>query len=123
MSSPTQPGPDEVLVHVRASGLNFADCSMREGLYDRLPKTPAVVGMEGSGDIVSVGHAVDKFKVRIVYYIQCTMNWPAGILYISLYYTQWLKKGSRCKLSQNLNENLSYLINFGPYLKYVLLGI
>jgi NADPH:quinone reductase-like Zn-dependent oxidoreductase len=48
-------GPDpvprdgEVLIRVRASGINFADVSARMGFYPDAPPTPCVVGYEVSG--------------------------------------------------------------------------
>ncbi|MFI5168244.1 MAG: zinc-binding dehydrogenase, partial [Thermoanaerobaculales bacterium] len=52
------PGPGEVLVRVRAIGLNFADCAARLGVYPRVPRTPFVPGMEVSGEIVAHGEGV-----------------------------------------------------------------
>ena len=36
------PGDGQVLIEVRASGLNFADIAARVGLYPDAPKTPSV---------------------------------------------------------------------------------
>lgn len=52
------PRPGEVLIRVRASGVNFADIMTRLGLYPDAPKLPAVVGYEVAGDIISVGDGV-----------------------------------------------------------------
>ena len=49
------PGPGEVLVRVRAIGLNFADCAARMGVYPRVPRPPLVPGMEVAGEVVAVG--------------------------------------------------------------------
>ena len=38
------PGKDEVLIRVKAAGLNFADILARQGLYPDAPKKPCVVG-------------------------------------------------------------------------------
>jgi NADPH:quinone reductase-like Zn-dependent oxidoreductase len=59
---PTSPGEGEILLHVRASGINFAELSIRQGVYDRLPETPAVLGLEASGDVLGVGKNVTGFK-------------------------------------------------------------
>ncbi|KAI4891527.1 hypothetical protein NFI96_018025 [Prochilodus magdalenae] len=53
----------EVMVRVRACGLNFADLMARQGLYDRLPSPPVTPGMECSGTIEAVGEEVTDRKV------------------------------------------------------------
>jgi len=63
MDCPESPQCDEVLVHVRASGINFAELLCRQGVYDRIPKLPAVLGIEASGDVLMVGKDVTNFKV------------------------------------------------------------
>ncbi len=47
------PGPGEVLVRVRAAGVNFADLLARCGLYPEAPKPPCVVGYEFAGELES----------------------------------------------------------------------
>jgi NADPH:quinone reductase-like Zn-dependent oxidoreductase len=51
-------GAGEVRVRVRASGVNFADCMARMGLYPDAPKLPCVVGYEVAGTIDEVGAGV-----------------------------------------------------------------
>lgn len=53
----------EVMVRVKACGLNFADLMARQGLYDRLPSPPVTPGMECSGIIEAVGEDVIDRKV------------------------------------------------------------
>ncbi|XP_034450474.1 synaptic vesicle membrane protein VAT-1 homolog [Hippoglossus hippoglossus] len=53
----------EVLVRVKACGLNFADLMARQGLYDRLPSPPVTPGMECSGVVEAVGEEVTERKV------------------------------------------------------------
>jgi len=60
---PECPQQNEILVHVRASGMNFADLMKRQGLYDPKLKLPAVLGFEASGDVLMVGDDVTQFKV------------------------------------------------------------
>ena len=55
-----QPGPDEVLVKVAYSGVNFIDTYHRSGLY-KLP-LPAVIGSEGSGRVEKLGEGVKGFS-------------------------------------------------------------
>jgi NADPH:quinone reductase-like Zn-dependent oxidoreductase len=54
-----QPGPAEVLIDVKAAGINFADTMARVGLYPDAPKLPAVVGYEVAGTIAALGDGVD----------------------------------------------------------------
>jgi synaptic vesicle membrane protein VAT-1 len=49
----------EVLISVKASGLNFADIMARQGLYPDAPKKPCVLGYEVSGIVEAVGKGVD----------------------------------------------------------------
>jgi NADPH:quinone reductase-like Zn-dependent oxidoreductase len=53
------PAPGEVLIRVKAAGLNFADILARQGLYPDGPPKPCVMGYEVSGLIEAVGDGVD----------------------------------------------------------------
>ena len=53
------PGDDEVVIRVRAAGLNFADILARQGLYPDGPPKPCVMGYEVSGVVDSVGKDVN----------------------------------------------------------------
>ena len=57
------PAPGEVLIDVRACGINFADLMARVGLYPDAPKPPCVVGYEVAGDVTAVGDGVDGYAV------------------------------------------------------------
>ncbi len=54
-------GVGEVLVRVKAAGINFADVMARAGLYPDAPKPPSVVGYEFAGIVESVGDAVTEY--------------------------------------------------------------
>src|SRR3954451_7952643 len=56
-----RPGAGDVLVDVKAAGINFADTMARVGLYPDAPKTPCVVGYEVAGTVAAVGESVDGF--------------------------------------------------------------
>jgi NADPH:quinone reductase-like Zn-dependent oxidoreductase len=56
-----QPGRGEVLVRVKAAGINFADVMARAGLYPDAPKPPTVVGYEFAGVVERVGDGVTDF--------------------------------------------------------------
>jgi NADPH:quinone reductase-like Zn-dependent oxidoreductase len=53
------PGPGEVVVDVKAAGINFADLLARMGLYPDAPKPPCVVGYEVAGTVAALGDGVD----------------------------------------------------------------
>jgi NADPH:quinone reductase-like Zn-dependent oxidoreductase len=55
-------GPGQVLVEVRAAGINFADVMARVGLYPDAPKTPCVVGYEVAGTVSAVGEGVEGYS-------------------------------------------------------------
>src|ERR1700694_3688640 len=54
------PAPGEVVVRVKAAGLNFADILARQGLYPDGPKKPCVMGYEAAGVVEEVGEGVDR---------------------------------------------------------------
>ncbi len=55
-----KPAGGEVVVRVKAAGLNFADIMARQGLYPDGPPKPCVMGYEVSGVVESVGADVDE---------------------------------------------------------------
>jgi len=52
------PGKNEVLIKVKAAGINFADLLIRKGLYPEAPRLPLVPGYEVAGEIEEVGPEV-----------------------------------------------------------------
>jgi putative PIG3 family NAD(P)H quinone oxidoreductase len=58
------PGAGELLVAVRAAGINAADLVQRAGFYPAPPGSPAdIPGLEAAGEVVAVGPQVDRFAV------------------------------------------------------------
>ncbi len=57
------PGPGEVLVRVKAAGVNFPDLLMTRGEYQMKPPLPFGLGMELSGDVEAVGPDVQGLAV------------------------------------------------------------
>ena len=57
-------GQGELLVSVRAAGLNGADMLQRRGLYAAPPDSPVdVPGLELAGDVVAIGPGVTRFSI------------------------------------------------------------
>jgi len=57
-----KPGPGEVLVRVRAAGVNPYDTYMRAGAYPVKPALPYTPGSDAAGTIEAVGEGVAKVK-------------------------------------------------------------
>jgi NADPH2:quinone reductase len=62
IASPT-PGEGEVLMRVRACGVNFGDTLIIQGTYQVKPELPFSPGMECAGEIAALGPGVDTYKV------------------------------------------------------------
>jgi NADPH2:quinone reductase len=62
-------GPGEVVVHVRAAGVNPVDAYIHTGTYARKPALPYTPGQDGAGEIQSVGADVKEFKAGDRVYI------------------------------------------------------
>ncbi|KAM8947433.1 synaptic vesicle membrane protein VAT-1 homolog [Pelodytes ibericus] len=57
------PKAGEVLIRVKACGLNFSDLLARQGVYDRLPSLPTTLGMECAGIVEELGEGVTDRQV------------------------------------------------------------
>lgn len=55
---------DQVIVRIKAVGLNFAELMQRQGLYKPTTKTPYTPGYEGSGLVEEVGSQVTDLKAN-----------------------------------------------------------
>lgn len=53
----------EVLIRVKACGLNFQDLMVRQGAVDSPPKCPFILGFECAGEIEQIGEGVEGFAV------------------------------------------------------------
>lgn len=59
-----QPGAGELLVRVRAAGLNSADRMQVAGFYPAPPGSPAdIPGLELAGEVEAVGEGVQRYRV------------------------------------------------------------
>jgi NADPH2:quinone reductase len=62
-TSTPRPARDQVLVRVRAAGVNFSDTLMRQNRYVVTPELPSVLGTEVAGVIEALGEDVENLKV------------------------------------------------------------
>ena len=58
-----EPGPDQILVRVRAIGVNRADGLQRQGLYPMPPGLSDVPGLELAGEVAALGPGVNEHAV------------------------------------------------------------
>lgn len=57
-----EPGPDELLVRVRAAALNYADVMQRQGSYPPPDGVTDVLGLELAGEVEAIGGNVERWK-------------------------------------------------------------
>jgi len=55
--------PGEVLLSIKAAGVNFADVLARQGLYPDAPHRPFIPGFESSGEVLALGEGVNGLEV------------------------------------------------------------
>jgi NADPH2:quinone reductase len=58
-----KPGAGEVVVRVRAAGVNPVDTYIRSGTYARKPALPYTPGSDAAGEVVSTGTGVTQFAI------------------------------------------------------------
>ena len=56
------PGPEEVVLRVRATSINRRDVMIRRGFYPAGDRDPVIPLSDGAGEIMAVGSAVTRFK-------------------------------------------------------------
>src|SRR5919107_6361228 len=60
-----EPGKGELLVRVRAAGINGADILQRKGAYPAPPGSPPdIPGLELAGEVAARGPGADRFEDR-----------------------------------------------------------
>lgn len=57
------PGKGEVLIKVAAAGVNRPDIFQRQGFYPPPPGASPILGLEVSGEIISLGNGCSRWKV------------------------------------------------------------
>jgi len=58
-----EPGAGEILVRVRAAGVNRPDCLQRQGGYPPPPGASDIPGLEIAGEVMALGKGVDQFRI------------------------------------------------------------
>jgi NADPH2:quinone reductase len=60
--APPVPGPGQLLIDVKATGVNYADSIMVAGKYQTRPPFPFSPGLETAGVVARCGEGVTRFK-------------------------------------------------------------
>lgn len=58
-----QPGPGQILIRVRAAGVNRPDILQRRGFYPPPPGAPATLGLEVAGEVAALGEGAVRWKI------------------------------------------------------------
>ena len=58
-----EPGPSEILIQVKAAGVNRPDVMQRMGLYPAPPDASDLPGLEVSGTVVALGDKVARWRI------------------------------------------------------------
>lgn len=58
-----EPGPGEVLIRVRAAGVNRADLMQRRGHHPPPPGASDIIGMEVAGEVAGLGPGAGRWKI------------------------------------------------------------
>jgi NADPH:quinone reductase len=69
-----QPAAGQLLVKIRAAGVNPADTYARTGNYMILPELPYTPGTDGAGIVDSIGNGVSSFKAGDRVYVAKTLS-------------------------------------------------
>ncbi len=102
-----KPAPDEVVIRVRAAGLNFADILSRQGLYPDSPPKPCVMGYEVSGVVEELGRGVNSnFAGRSVVALT-RFNGQSDMIAVKA--TQMFEKPDRLTFEQGAAIPVNYL--------------
>nr|WP_199229143.1 NADPH:quinone oxidoreductase family protein [Caulobacter endophyticus] len=62
VATPT-PGPGQVLVRIKAAGVNFPDLLMTRGEYQLKPDLPFTPGLDFAGEVAALGEGVEGFAI------------------------------------------------------------
>src|SRR5438094_4765615 len=60
--APPEPGPGQLVIDIKATGVNYADSIMVAGRYQTRPPFPFSPGLETAGVVTRRGEGVTRFK-------------------------------------------------------------
>ena len=60
-----RPRANQVLLEVKAAGINFAEIEMTKGRYPAVKKLPFVMGFEAAGIVVEAGSEAKNIRVGV----------------------------------------------------------
>jgi NADPH2:quinone reductase len=69
-----RPGPGQVLVRIKAAGVNPVETYIRAGAYARLPGLPYTPGSDAAGGVEAIGEGVDRVNVGERVYVAGTAD-------------------------------------------------
>jgi NADPH2:quinone reductase len=58
-----KPSPDEILIHIKSAGMNFAELELIRGKYPAAKPLPYVLGFEAAGIVVDMGSNVKNVRI------------------------------------------------------------
>jgi NADPH2:quinone reductase len=92
-----QPGPGQMLIRMRAIGVNPVETYIRAGTYARLPVLPYTPGNDGAGVVEQIGSDVSEFR-------------PGDRVYVAGSVSGTYAEFALCKTEQvhRLPENVSF---------------
>src|SRR3989441_5108630 len=61
--APPTPGPGQLVIDIKATGVNYADSIMVAGRYQTRPPFPFSPGLETAGVVTRRGEGVTRFKI------------------------------------------------------------
>src|SRR5215471_18670709 len=68
------PGQGQVVVRVKAAGVNPVDTYIRSGMYTRLPALPYTPGIDAAGVVESVGEGVTRVAAHDRVYVAFSLS-------------------------------------------------
>ncbi|HEX8087900.1 MAG TPA: NADPH:quinone reductase [Blastocatellia bacterium] len=69
-----EPGPAQVVVRIRAAGVNPVDTYIRAGIHAVKPPLPYTPGMDAAGDVEAIGEGVTRVGVGDRVYVAGTLT-------------------------------------------------
>ena len=108
------PDPEELLIRTQYAPINPADLNVIEGKYGKLPQLPAIIGNEGSGQVVDMGESCKGFaKGDHGFYVHRNDCWQD---YVRVHPNQVIK------VPESLSPQLSAMLKVNPATAWLLLN-